>query len=350
MKLATDTPAQTTAFTLDPTLPWLSTDPTMQRPEAFVGMRTVKLNDKGWAPMALYFPGGTTLAMVQITKPEDITEGVYWHEHTPPADVASAFLNNTKGVIYTFGRFEGFGELDRATARRHKQGRVHIELGSDTLDCDLRAHYLREDGTDTCFVNLGTPSGNGSHKLWRVTHYVDMPGEALATLGAAAEAAAGLTTNQQRWLNEEKALRTAERCSEYSARILGGFPEDDCRAILRDAACSDFGELFGNLPTLTPSQAKKCKSGAVAITWRSYDYIGRPIGYTNYYKREDAGLLLDMLRSLSDLQQAEDRVAALRNALSFAADAIQYAGSTDEAQVIALEAVAEPRRELAHAA
>jgi hypothetical protein len=344
MKVATAA-AQAPAFTLDPTLPWLRTDPTMQQHEAFVGMRTVKLSAKGWAPMGLYFPGGTTLAMVQVTKMEDLIPGLYWHEHTPsnPEMLSSVC---TDGVIYNFGRFEGFGELSRAEARRYKRGRAHIELSCDTLECDLQAYYLRQDGTDTVFVNFGADTGSGPRKIWRITHYVTTPFDALYLLGEDAYNASGLTADQTRWLKEEAQLQKLENCSEYSAYTLGDFPQASCRAILQGEEAKSFSILFGYLPALTPSQAKKHKAGAVAITWRSYNHAGQPIGYTKHYKLEVARVLLDMLQSHVEVDKAVKRLASAANTLAAAATDLR---ETLESKLNAAE-VAEPSRELATAA
>lgn len=332
------TTPQLAPFTLDPSLSWLSTDPAMQRHEAFVGMETIALNSEGWAPMSRHFPGGTVLAMVRITKMEELVEGgLYWHQ-----------TKHESTVIDYFGRFEGFA-YPTTVAKACKQQRAHIILSTDVLDCNLRAAWLQQDGTATHHINFGASACHTQTKysLWRITHYVTMPAPALAMLGPEAEAAAGLTINQKRWLDEEKALLTVEHCCEYSARILGGFPEADCRAILQGQRKMDFARVAHGLPTITPSQAKKRKSGAVAITWRSYDYTGLPISYTDHYKREDADLLLGLLQNLTDLERAEARVRANWNALAFAANAVRDAERVEE---IAQEAVAAPRRELAEAA
>jgi len=331
-------------FALDPALPWLRTDPKMQQHEAFIGVRTIKLNKAGWAPMGLYFPGGATLLAVQINKMEDLTPGVYWHEHRPsnPAAFAGSL---TDGVIYHFGRFEGFGELSRSQVRRYKQGQAHIDLGSDTLDCDLRQHWLREDGTSTVFVNFGAETGSGEHRIWRITHYVDMSFSLLESLGEATYNASGMTEEQERWLKEENELRTADHCSEYSAYTLGDFPEASCRAVLHGEVNGCFGQLFGELPTITPSQAKKRKSGAVAISWRSYSYDGNPVGYTQYYKLEVARVMLDLLQSHTEIARATSRLNAATTAL------LGASADLDEAQQEAMW-IKEPeaRHELAHAA
>ncbi|MVN78941.1 hypothetical protein GO988_21640 [Hymenobacter sp. HMF4947] len=332
----------TPTFTPDPYLPWLRTDPAMQSPEAFHAVETLTLGAQTWEPMGRHFPGGTTLALVRITSPEQLTEGVYWHQHTyyEPS-------RKQEYTRYAFARFAGLTSTcdERARARRLKRGQVHFELAADVLPDNLRRDYLlREDGTQTCYMDFNS----FQHKLWRVTHYVNLPATLLATLAPQTALLAGTTAEQQRWLAEEKTILTHD-AAEYTGRVLGGFPEPDCRAVLYREQMDDFNCLANSLTHLTPSQAKKRKSGAVAITWRCSTPFGTTGTLTQYFKREEADLLLGWLQSTTDYWRAEARLRQHRLAVASAAEAIRATRATYSPEGMPVT-VAEQPQELAQAA
>lgn len=145
------------------------------------------------------------------TSVEQLAEGVYWLE----VEYALGEEDNR------FGRFAGFtsGSSEKARARRHKHGCAHFEWEADVLETaqqPLSYYSFREDGTQTCYINFN----DSSYKLWRFTHYVNLPAEALVTLGTRAADVVGLTADQERWIAGERTLRWENHTSEYSAQLL----------------------------------------------------------------------------------------------------------------------------------
>ena len=344
------TPVTTPAFVLDPTLPWLRTDPAMQQPGAFHDTHLIRISDK-YPLMAPHLPAGAEVLLTRVHGPANLVldEVYYLQEHgyptgwgTPPGDCLARLVatDRVREGRYPFAelrlRYDNEEEGRRSSTDAH--GIFYRMMHFNGLGTGITRH-MQGQHLEECL--------NYRLTLWRVTHYVSLPDEALAILSPQDKAAAYPTPTQRQWMNDEKALRTVEGCSEYSARILGGFPEDDYRAVLCGQQGQDFRRVLHSLPTIAPSQAAKRKSRAVAITWRSYDHQGKAIGHTKHYKREEADLLLGLLQSQTDLRRAEARVTAHDSALAFAANA---ARDIAEAAVFAQEAVAEPHRELAYAA
>ena len=308
-----------TDFAPEPSLPWLRTDPAMQQPAAFVSIEIFTL--PAYEPMSRHYPAGTQVAARRIFRPEDLAEGVYWLQQYHPA--GSLGQRSEERTHCEFGRFAGLMPTSnlRAQARRLKQGVAHFELRADVACAtSCRDYFFREDGTKTVHVNFT----DQHFKLWRLTHYVSLPATALATLGLGEETT-GYTPEQQRWLQEEQAIRQ-DVGSEFTAQVLGGLPLSELRAVLTYQQCNDFNCIWNALPRLPPSQAKKRRPGTVvAIGWRSTNYLGQPVMLTEYVKAEDAGLLLDQLQSLHDLHRAEARVRESRAAAGVAAAAIRTA-------------------------
>ena len=300
-------------FTAEPGLSWLKNDPTMQQPDAFVGLTIYELS--GYAPMDRSFPAGCSFAMKRVHSCDELTEGVYFAQQA-----AGRFASSTSHQVQ-FGRFAGLDESSnpRAQARRAKRGFVHFELQADVLPDAPGDYLLRSDGSQTVFMDFNSRA----FELWRVTHYVSLPTWALGSLSLRAEVA-GTTPDQARWLNEERLIET-DAAGEFSARVLGGFPEPDCRALLSGAEEKDFNCLWNSLPTLRPSEAKKRRSGAVAITWRSSGPNFKSVSHTEYHRREDAALLMDWLQNLSDIRRAEARAVHHGQAVADAAKGIRTA-------------------------
>ncbi len=333
MPATATTAPQAVTFVPEPYLPWLRTDPSMQQRVAFESMEKIAL--PAYEPMSRHFPKGTIVAAVRVTCHEELTEGVYYCERSWEGK-----------IYYDFGRFAGltYDHNPRQLARRVKEGIAHFDLSTDTkVHAPTQRFCLSEEGISKCHVNFK----NSDFKLWRVTHYIDLPAKALNSLGHDSELLIGATEDQKQWLAEEYELLYGQRASEYSAQVLGGFPVPDCWAILRDQQNLDFVRVKGALAKLAPSQARKRKSGAVAITWRSYDCCGKPIGYTDYFKREDAVMLIDFLQNITDLRRAQTRVKASELLLTGEATRIR----TEQVLADTLRrSQAEVHQELAHAA
>lgn len=292
-------------------LPWLKADPGMQHPAAFIGLTVYDLAD--YAPMARHFPAGCTIAMKRVHSCDELTEGVYFaqRKHSQP--------NYPDYHRVQFGRFAGLSETSdlRAQARRTARGRVHFELLADVLPTDPRSQALREDGSAPVYMDFNLPDC----ELWRVTHYVNLPTWALNSLGRRAEDT-GTTPDQARWLKEEQLIEL-DSAYEFTTRVLGGFPEPDCRAVLNSSEHGDFNCLWNSLPKLKPSEAKKRKSGAVAISWRSTGPCKTSVSCTEYHKREDAALLIGWLQNVADIHRATGRAAQHRDAVAAAAQGIR---------------------------
>lgn len=310
MNLSTD-------FAPEPYLPWLRTDPAMQQPAAFISAEVLTLPE--YRPMSRHYPAGTQVAAKRIFCPEDLTEGVYWLQRFWPA--GSLGRNTEAQTRCEFGRFAGITPTvnERAQARRMKSGTVHFELSADVDCANFRSDYFfREDGTQTVYMDFNDPN----FKLWRFTHYVSLPAPALATLS---DVATGYSPEQTRWLREEQAI-WQDLGAEFTAQVLGGFPLPELRAVLTYQQHDDFNCVLNTLPRLMPSQAKKRRAGSVvALGWRSTNWVGRPVTLTEYFKVEDAALLLDQLQSIADLHRAEARVHESRAAGQVAAAAIRAA-------------------------
>ena len=333
MQLTTATAPQVATFIPEPYLPWLRTEPSMQQRIAFEGIEELSL--PSYEPMSKHFPAGTRVAALRVTSFEELTEGVYFYTRTSEGKTR-----------YDFGRFAGLTYDHSASklARRAKEGIAHFDLSTDVkVHAPRQRFYIDEDGISKVYMNFKDPD----FKLWRVTHYIDLPLDALSSFGQNAELLSGTTPDQKQWLADEYDLMYAQGVSEYSAQVVGSFPVPDCWAILRDTLNRDFVRTKDELPRLTSSQAIKRKSGAVAITWRSYDCCGKPIGYTDYFKREDAVMLLGFLQNMTDLRRAEARVKASVLALNEEATRIRTADVL--ADVIHI-GEGETYRELAHAA
>lgn len=320
--MTTSTTAPT--FAPDPTLPWLFSDPSMQEPAAFHDMRLLALPE--WHPMSLYFPAGTEVAMRLVTDLSQLTIGAaYWSEHD--------WLNE-KGKLTThwaFGRYTGLAYPEASsTKRRWKKGEAHINLECDVLDCPLPMHSycLREDGTDSRFVDTkGTYQkavGHGAHRLYQLTHYVNLPAKQLADLGAEAVKQTGLTLRQAVWLEQEKLL-TKGGC-EITARTTDRLNLPAYRVVLPDTqALHDFQECWSSLLPfiLTPGQARKCKSGTVALITRSTTADGRAYGDTEHYKLADVAPLLEWLRLHSELQRLKIEAAICAQQMGHRAEALR---------------------------
>ena len=334
----------TTAFSAEPYLPWLRTDPAMQQPAGFVGLCLYQSN--GYEPMAQHFPAGSTIAMRRVTHYDDLTEGVYFatrQYYASPDRPAQEFR--------AFGRFAGLmpTQNERARARRIKRGQVHFELQADVLPANPSASLLRADGSETVYMDF-----NSIHcQLWRVTHYVELPDWALQRLGLDA-AVTGMNAFQTQWLNDERQVEDRNACA-LSVQTLGGFPEPECLAVLSEADNREFSRVWDSLPKLKPSEAKKRKAGAVAITWRIADVCKRSVSITDYHRPEDAALLVSWLQSIAQSRYAAASAIEQRAQVAAAAQNLRAAQQAARAAQTAAAGPAHapqlrPRRQLAQAA
>lgn len=318
------TPATAPAFTLDPTLPWLFSDPSMQEPAAFHDLRLLTL--PAWHPMSRYFPGGTEVAMRLVTDLSQLTVGAaYWSEQDWTNE------KNELTTYWAFGRYVGPTFPDETTTkRRWKKGEAHIDLECDVLDCPLPLHsyHLREDGTNMCFVDTKgsyqKAVGKGANRLYQLTHYVNLPAQQLADLGPAAVKQTGLTLRQAVWLEQEKLV--AKGGCEIIARTTGGLYAPTYRVVLPDTqALLDFQECWSSLLPfiLTPGQARKCKSGTVALITRTTTADGRAYGDTEHYKLADVAPLLEWLRLHSEMQHLKVEAAICAQQMAHRAEALR---------------------------
>jgi hypothetical protein len=313
-----------TTFTLDPTLPWLCSDPSMQEPAALRNMRLLTV--PAYEPMNLYFPAGAQLAMRLVTDLDQLTVGAaYWSE----MDWTEAGKETVTN--WAFGRYAGLAYPEsRSTKSRWKKGEAHITFEVDTLDCPkpLREYFLQEDGTETRFVDTKgsyrKTTGKGASRLYQLTHYVSLPAQQLATLGTAAVKQTGLTLRQAVWLEQEKLI--AKGGNEITACVTGGQHSPIYRVVLPDTqALHDFQECWSSLLPfiLTPGQARKCKSGTVALTTRTTTADGRAYGDTEHYKLADVAPLLEWLRLHSEVQRLKVEAAICAQQMGHRAEALR---------------------------
>jgi len=318
------THATAPTFILDPTLPWLFSDPTMQEPAALRNMRLLTV--PAYGPMNLYFPAGAQVAMQLVTNLDQLTVGAaYWSEVDWTEEGKETITN------WALGRYTGLAYPEcRSTKSRWKKGEAHITIEADTLECPkpLREYYLREDGTETRFVDTKgsyqKTTGKGASRLYRLTHYVNLPAQQLADLGAGAVKQTGLTLRQAVWLEQEKLI--AKGGCEIIAHTMGGLNPSDYRVVLPDTqALNDFQECWSSLLPfiLTPGQARKCKSGTVALTTRTTTANGRAYGDTEHYKLADVAPLLEWLRLHSELQRLKVEAAICAQQMGHRAEALR---------------------------
>ncbi|MGI4862619.1 MAG: hypothetical protein ACRYFZ_01760 [Janthinobacterium lividum] len=320
MKLANTSPA----FALDPTLPWLFSDPKMQEPAAFRNIRTLTLPE--WEPMGLYFPTGTKLAMRLVTDLDQLTVGAaYWSEHEYTES------DKKRRIQHCFGRYVAPTYPESTSAkRRWKKGEAHITLESDVLDGLSRNYCLTEQGTTIRFVDAkqsyqavqAASPQQSEYRLYQITHYIDLPAQQLASLGVEAVKQTGLTLRQAVWLEQEQLIHKGGW--EITTHTIGGHHPCDYRVVMAEnQALHDFQEVWSNLIhfTLTPGEAKRCKSGTVAITYRSTTHSGHEYIGVEHYKVADVAPLLDWLRTHSELQRLKVEAAIYAQQMGHRAEA-----------------------------
>jgi hypothetical protein len=318
-------------FALDPTLPWLFSDPKMQVPAAFIGVQILTLSKEDYEPMGLYFPASTKLAIRRVTSLDQLIEGAaYWSE-------IDHYEESTKKVVTScrFGRYAGLAHPEsKGTPSRWKRGEAHILLEVDVMDCNLGGYFFREDGTDTRFVDIKT----NSRRLYQVTHYVGLPESKLTELGPGVVKHTGLTLRQACWLQQERELQ--KDSVELTMEALG-MDLPDYRVVLPFDQIRDFLTVQESLlPVgLTASQAKRCKAGAVAIKLR-HNNNGRTYTETEHYKLADAALLFDWMRHHSSVQETALNAAIVRQAIGLKAEAVKAKWKAEEAAEVAMLAAA----------
>lgn len=321
MNLSPTTPNIAARFTPEPDMPWLRTDPRMQERAAFHHRKEVTLSP-GYDLMAPYFPAGSTLALMRISSPDQLGEGVYWLEQYG----RRASFYGDAPVHYQMGRYERTDTTYKGRNKR-KLGSVRLAMSDDNPqpDCPRRA-----DGTIDWYVDFD----NHEFRLYRVSHYVRVPLELVPEADQdRAVLAMGASPAQARWLREEARI-VGDEADEISTLVLGGgFPEPDQRVLLGKVPgygnargqISTFALILSDLQPLTQAQACKRKAGAVKITVRSVTITGLTYTYPRYFKQEDVQVLLDWFTGLNRLQRAEEAVAQAAAKVQVARDLAKHA-------------------------
>ena len=301
MNLTPNTPAQ--AFTPDAGVRWLATDPTMQHREAFEGTRLLTLNSD-YSLMAPHFPGGTELLLSRVYGPAEMMPGaVYYMEETGLEGHYQYGGNNWRNGMGRLVELERCNE--KATPAHGRFAFAHMAYDNteeakhyDTTSDGLFFWTLRFDGLRGRWCqSMREACPNYQLKVWRVSHYVRAPFEAMMADHEAGGPLnlvrlSGMTEQQRRWQKEAEAVRTDT--GQLLTFTTSGLDYPAELALLLDQGqVSTLNYFLDALPLLLPSQLKKRKALAVTIHHRTYEGTT-----TRCYDQAAASAALDYLVAL----------------------------------------------------
>lgn len=287
------------AFTPEPGLPWLRTDPAMQCREAFAATWRLRLN-KEYSLMAPHFPGDTEVLLSRVAGPAELV-----------AD--AVYLKQEFNIPASWGPRPGqydsaLGRLVVANRCREHHTHPFAEMVMRYDNEDEAAQCSRNEDGNFYWMTHFNGFGRGvlaqqyptyRCTIWRVTHYINAPA------GSPAPLKAGMSPQQQRWYDEARLLE-AGKAEEYRLHVLGSGPEDEVNVVLTGELLPVVTALFpDSIQPLPRSQAKRRRAGAVAVTTRTA-YSGKLKSTTDYYRLEDMAELLHWLTSLERARRAED--------------------------------------------